>query len=251
METTPDVSERSLPKPLNTLNTLGETDKFNKNLKAFDRMAIPEETKQMMENRKTVTYTPGMNKRRLNREENKTFQSKQSGRVHIEPLPEISLTKPRQRPSLKIEKEEDGGRKPLDFLKQFGTTPVKDNPKKEKEDPFKIPEFRPKKAEGLDMKMEVKSKSSAVQFRFFPPPAEKTQKESTTQSMKDIGLRKAGGVKKKSESEEPEPNNLLKPTNIGKDEPKEVKPKTKKSRTRRLYGKTKHKILSVIQEENK
>ena len=96
-----------------------------------------------MNNRSIVSFTPGVNKRRLTRDTNNTIGGRAKLRVPIEPLPEISMTKPKPAekeekveeihtkkvdPLKKFSKKEDEeGKKvqtSLKFLKQFGATPT-------------------------------------------------------------------------------------------------------------------------------
>lgn len=53
------------------------------------------ETKQAMQNRANVSFTPGVTKRRLRRDTNNTIDPLGKPSIPINALPEISLTKPK------------------------------------------------------------------------------------------------------------------------------------------------------------
>jgi hypothetical protein len=95
-----------------------------------------------MNNRSIVSFTPGVNKRRLTRDTNNTIGGLAKIKVPIDPLPEISMTKPKHvekeekakeesikkvDPLKKFSKKEDEesnmAQSSWNFLKQFGATP--------------------------------------------------------------------------------------------------------------------------------
>lgn len=182
------VKERKKVKIVEPKEKEIDPEKLETNLKAFEQLnqaqgkygttltsVANSRTDDKMKS--TVSFTPGVNKRRLRRDTNTTIDSfAKPGNA----LPEVSLTKlaPKQE---KKEEEKDKSKRPriapledftkpkedpnekvknsLSFLQQLGGAPVKEKKEESKKDMFSIPEFKPK---GQDTAMEKKSKSEPV-----------------------------------------------------------------------------------------
>lgn len=116
------------------------------------------DVKEAINNRSAVSFTPGINKRRLTRDTNNTIGERAKFKMPIEPLPVISMTKPKptekeaeisEKPNKKVDplrklpkKQNEGENKvqtSLNFLKQFGASPsanqMKDKKHFESSDP--------------------------------------------------------------------------------------------------------------------
>jgi hypothetical protein len=125
-----------------------------------------------------VFNTPGYNKRRLTRDANKQINSGatmlgfRKEDVKIEPLPMISLTKPKveevkkpkvEDPLMKFWKPPEDNfkkvRKSIDFLQRLGGS-VKEEDVKHTRDILAIPDFKPKSFSRNEVSFVVKSKST-------------------------------------------------------------------------------------------